>query len=520
MTISPANNTPNIWDITQKKTFFVAAFAIVVGLFSFATAPYILTAIGDDLGFSIDNANILRIAPPAASLLAVFMAGALGDAFGSKKVLLGGALIYCFGVAIVLCSQSFGLILTGRALEGIGAMLLRVVSLALVAAAFPTPAQRAIAFSGFAAVSPITQILGPSMAAPLAGLAGWRTVVGVWLVLGLLFVFTTNKLLPKGESNNKPMEFTTPVLAGLALVVLSSAISAFQASSRTALILLIIAILIITALVTIIRRLKTTAFDFTLPSQPGAIFVLIALASANVADPIFFTALFLQKQHNLLIALTGIALIPLNVGSALGNLIAGPIIARIGAYKTVLTGFLISAAIALSVFSIKPDTPMGVVIAIMSLFMLFKMMASPALLTTVMGLVPARLAGVASSWRNAAQILGIAVGGVLVGSIVFNAFQDSLAAMLNNSAMTTAQANHIASLIRQGQRDLIPGDLQTLPAASLKTLIDPDGPVIKLAQVIGFRTLGPAMALANVVACLALWISKRSQAAARPQTQE
>jgi predicted MFS family arabinose efflux permease len=137
-----------------------------------------------------------------------------------------------------------------------------------------------------------------------------------------------------------------------------------------------------------------------------------------------------------------------------------------------------------------------------------------------MGLVPARLAGVASSWRNAAQILGIAVGGVLVGSIVFNAFQDSLAAMLNNSAMTTAQANHIASLIRQGQRDLIPGDLQTLPAASLKTLIDPDGPVIKLAQVIGFRTLGPAMALANVVACLALWISKRSQAAARPQTQE
>ena len=518
MNSSTSSNTSNAWDSNQKKTFFVAAFAIVVGLYSFATAPYILTAIGDDLGFSIDSANILRIAPPAASLLAVFIAGALGDAFGSKKVLLGGGLIYCIGVAIELGSQSFGLILAGRALEGIGAMLLRVVSLALVAAAFPTTAQRAIAFSGFAAVSPITQILGPSMAAPLAGLAGWRTVVGVWLALGLLFVVTTNKLLPKDGSNNKATEFTTPVLAGLALVVLSSAISAFQSSSKTALILLAIAILVITVLVAIIHRVKTTAFDFTLPSQPGAIFVLIALASANVADPIFFTALFLQKQHNMLIALTGFALIPLNVGSALGNLIAGPIIARIGAYRTVLTGFLISAAIAMSVFSIKPETPMGVVIALMSLFLFFKMLGSPALLTTVMGLVPSHLAGVASSWRNAAQILGVAVGGVLVGSLIFNAFQDSLAAMLDTSAMTTAQADQIASLIRQGHRELISLDLHILPATTLKTLIDPDGPVIDLAQVIGFRTLGPAMALANVVACLALWISKRSQTAVRSQT--
>ena len=515
MTPTHASTASQSWDPNQRRTFIVAAFAIVVGLFSFATAPYLLTAIGEELNFSVDNANLLRIAPPAASLLAVFIAGALGDGFGSKKVLLSGALVYCVGIVIVLTGQSFGAILAGRALEGIGAMLLRVLSLALVAAAFPLPAQRAMAFSGFAAVSPVTQILGPSIAAPLAGFAGWRPVVGLWLLLGFVFIGVAFKLLPKDPDKGKKMEFTTPILAGLALVLLSSAISAFQASSQRGLTILVIAGLVMVALVVLVKRLKTPAFDFTLPAQPGAIFVLVALAASNVADPIFFTALFLQKQHNLLIAMTGFALIPLNLGSAAGNLIAGPIIARIGAYKTVLTGFLISAAVALTLLFIKPETPIAVVIALMSSFMLFKMMGSPALLTTVMGLVPARLAGVASSWRNASQILGVAIGGVLVGSMVFNTFQDSLTSLLDQGGLTITHAQDIANLIRQGNRELISVDPGTMPGPDLNILIDPDGHAVSLAQVMAYRTLGPAMALANVATCLALWISKRTQSAAQ-----
>ena len=137
-----------------------------------------------------------------------------------------------------------------------------------------------------------------------------------------------------------------------------------------------------------------------------------------------------------------------------------------------------------------------------------------------MGLVPARLAGVASSWRNAAQILGVAVGGVLVGGMVLNTFQGALASMLDNSALTTVQADQIANLIRHGHRELIPMDIPHVHRPALNDLIDRDGPVINLAQAIGYRTLGPAMALANVIACLALWISRRSQTAARTHNQD
>jgi hypothetical protein len=137
-----------------------------------------------------------------------------------------------------------------------------------------------------------------------------------------------------------------------------------------------------------------------------------------------------------------------------------------------------------------------------------------------MGLVPARLAGVASSCRNPAQILGVAVGGVLVGGMVINTFQDSLASMLNNSALTTAQADQIDNLIRHGHRELIPMDIAHVHAPTLNNLIDPDGPEINLAQVIGYRTLGPTMALANGVTCLALWISQRTQIATHPHSTD
>ncbi|MEI8251748.1 MAG: MFS transporter [Synechococcus sp. ELA057] len=520
MAASTSSTTPQTWKPIQKKTFIVAAFAIVVGLFSLETAPYILTEISEQLDFSIENANIIRIAPYAASLLAVFIAGTLGDIFGSKKVLLGGAMIYCVGTVIALSAQSFAVILTGRALEGIGTMLLRVVSLAMVTAAFPSPAQQAIAFSGFAAVSPATQIFGPSIAAALAGLAGWRPVVGAWLLLGVLFMMTTAKLLPRDPGKNQKPEFTTPILAGLALILLLSAITAFQTSSRQGLALLAIAVIALGLLSAIIKRLKSPAFDWTLPSQPGAIFILLALAAANATDPIFFTTLFLQKQHNLLVAATSFALIPLNVGTTLGNLIAGPIIARIGAYRTILTGFLISAAIALSFLFIKTDTPIAVIIAMTSSFLLFKMIGSPAMLTMVMGLVPARLAGMASSWRNASQILGVAIGGVVVGSIIFNTFQSSLTELIDNSPLPRAQAEHIAGLIRQGNRELIPLDLASMPAPALNDLIQPDGPAVNMAEIIAYRALGPAMAVSNVVACLALWVSKQTQTAALRRAAE
>ena len=503
------------WDSMQRKTFIVAAFAIVVGLFSFSTAPVILTAIGEELNFSIEKANLLRIVPPAASLLTVFIAGALGDVFGGKKVLLGGGFLYCLGIVIVIAGHSFGAIVAGRALEGIGAMLLRVLSLALVAAAFPLHAQRAIAFSGFAAVSPITQIVGPSLAAPLAGLAGWRMVVAMWLLLGVLFLLVSAKLLPHDENKNKNMEFGTPILAGLVLVLISSSISSFQGSSQAGIVILIAAAIAIGALAMMIRYLKSPSFDLTLPTQPGALFVLIAIASANAADPIFFTGLFLSKKYDLMIAITSLALIPMNIGAAIGSAIGGPIMARIGPYKAIISGYLISAAIALTVIFIKPDTHIAVIISVMSSFMLFKMIGTPALMTTVMGLVPAQFAGVASSWRNASQILGVAIGGVLVGSLVFNTFHESLATTLDQTALTSAKAKEIAGLIRQGNREQITVDPRMIPQQELVTLIAPDGHVVESAQVMAYRTLGPAMAAGNLISCFALWMSKRTQAAAQ-----
>ena len=515
MTTNIATAKQEAWSPSQKQAFTIAALAIVVYVFSFATAPYILTAIGKDLGFSNDNANLLRIAPPAASLLTVFIAGILGDIIGRKKVLLLGGGIYCAGIGVVYLSQSFELLLAGRALEGIGVMLLRVISLALIAGSFTTATQRAVALAGFAAISPLVQVVGPLIVAPMAQSLGWHAVVVLWLFIGVVFLGATLKILPWDDSKEKQsFELITPSLAGITLVLLSLSISAFQKSIEHGMVLLAATVGAGLLLLAFVRRLNAPSFNFKLPAQPGAIFVLLAVAAGNAADPLFFAALFFQKHHNLLIAATGFAMIPLNLSSAIGNFIAGPIIARIGPYRAVLTGFLISAAIALTLLFITPATSIGALIGLLSVFLLIKTIGAPALLTTIMGLLPPQLAGVTASWRNACQILGVTIGGVLLGSLVFNTFEASLTAGFDQTSLTTEQSQELADLIRNGKRDLLLQEIPEVQAPLLQKIAHPDGPIVDAAQVMAFRTLGPVMAFTNILTCLALWLSKRAQRSA------
>ena len=65
--------------------------------------------------------------------------GVLGDMFGRKRLLLGGALLIVVGAALCASAQEVHLMWIGQAIAGIGAGALYPISLAMIAAAAPTP---------------------------------------------------------------------------------------------------------------------------------------------------------------------------------------------------------------------------------------------------------------------------------------------------------------------------------------------------------------------------------------------
>jgi MFS family permease len=127
-----------------------------------------------------------------AALLLV--GGALGDAYGHRRVVLSGLAL--FGAASAGCglAPSAGVLVAARVLQGVGAALLLPGTLAIITRAFPEPAAQARAIGVWAGVGSVALPAGPVLGGGLVAAWGWRSVflvnVPVVLVAALLALRT------------------------------------------------------------------------------------------------------------------------------------------------------------------------------------------------------------------------------------------------------------------------------------------------------------------------------------------
>ena len=101
--------------------------------------------------------------------------GGLADAFGRRRMMCTGAVI--FGIASIWAglSGSAASIIAARALQGVGGALLAPASLAIVSAAFP-PGERGRALGLWAAFSAVSIAFAPPLGGLLIELWSWRAV--------------------------------------------------------------------------------------------------------------------------------------------------------------------------------------------------------------------------------------------------------------------------------------------------------------------------------------------------------
>ncbi|GHI04044.1 MFS transporter [Streptomyces cellostaticus] len=118
---------------------------------------------------------------PVAVLELTF--GVLGDLFGRRRLLIGGALLLCAGEVVAATASGVHQLWTGQALAGLGAAALFPTSLAMIAAGTHSAAQRARAIAVWA-----SSLSGGGFLAPLLGgitgtYGSWRSAFVVVAVL-------------------------------------------------------------------------------------------------------------------------------------------------------------------------------------------------------------------------------------------------------------------------------------------------------------------------------------------------
>ncbi len=106
-----------------------------------------------DLGFSNDYRQWIVTAYALAFGSLLLLGGRLGDLFGRKTTFITGLIGFAVASAIGGAAQSFGVLVSARAAQGVFGALLAPAALSLLTTTFTDPSERAKAFGIFGAIA-------------------------------------------------------------------------------------------------------------------------------------------------------------------------------------------------------------------------------------------------------------------------------------------------------------------------------------------------------------------------------
>ncbi|WP_051551604.1 DHA2 family efflux MFS transporter permease subunit [Nocardioides sp. URHA0020] len=189
--------------MTDLKSRWLALYVLCLGdlmiVLDSSIVNVALPSIQSDLGFSqsalawVVNAYLLTF---GGFLL---LSGRLGDLLGSRRVFLGG--VVAFVAASVACglAPTAGLLVLGRAVQGLGGAAVSAVALSLIVGLFTDPAERAKAMGFFGFVMSGGGAVGVLLGGVLTGLLSWHWIFLVNVPIGVAVFVAARRVLPTDE---------------------------------------------------------------------------------------------------------------------------------------------------------------------------------------------------------------------------------------------------------------------------------------------------------------------------------
>jgi EmrB/QacA subfamily drug resistance transporter len=203
-------------------TLVAAYLGLFVGLIDANAINLALPAIRDDLGGGISGAQWTIDAYNITFAAVLPTSGSLGDRFGRRTLLRVGLVTFVAASLVCAAAPSLPLLLVARAAQGVGAALMLPQGLAITAAAFPIPAERARATAAWAMAAAMSTAVGPILGGVLTDSLGWRYIFWLNAPVGVVALLMTYRYLPESRDPDAAhIDVPGQVLAMLSLGVLT-----------------------------------------------------------------------------------------------------------------------------------------------------------------------------------------------------------------------------------------------------------------------------------------------------------
>jgi MFS transporter, DHA2 family, methylenomycin A resistance protein len=401
-----------------------------------------LNSIGASLGGGISELQWVVSIYTVAFAALILTAGALGDRVGAKRIFMAGFAVFTVASLGCAIAPTSTILISARAVQGVGAAILVPNSLALLNHAYPDAKERGRAVGWWLAGASVGLTAGPPVGGALITLVGWRSIFLVNLPIGLAGIWLTWRYASDTPRAGRKLDLPGQAAAICALGTLAAALieGGRLGWSDAQVIATFCAAAILTVLF-VLREQRADQPMLPLSLFSHRVFARTTLIGLLVNIPfyglIFVFSLYFQKINDLSALATGLAFVPM-MGAVLPvNLLAPRLAERFGGPATVAAGALISAAACLALLGVDRGTGypalcvpligMGCGIAL----------SVPPLTSALLGSVDKALSGVAAGVLNSSRQTGSVLGVALFGSLIGpgNTFVFGLRAALIISAI-------------------------------------------------------------------------------------
>jgi EmrB/QacA subfamily drug resistance transporter len=433
---------------SKPGTLAVVCLATAMLMLDIAVVNTALPHIARDLNAGLTGVQWVVDAYTLALATVVLSAGSVADRFGRRRIFIWGMGLFTLSSLACALAQSIAVLDGARAVQGTAAAMLFASSLAILADAYPGPAERAQAFALYGAMIGASFALGPLVGGALTSGFSWQAVFYVNLPLGILALVVSYAWLresndPAARRIDWPGQAT--LTAGLFLLVLALLRGNQEGWASTRILAeLIGGGLLLLAFVLVERHARE-------PMLPLGLFRNRAFTGAQVAafsiSASFFAlflymTLYLQEVLHLSPFDTGLVYLPGTILMFIVSAASAQLADRTSP-GALITGGLILVAAGLALMTLAGvDSTWLALLPGLLVVCVGTGLVNPALASVALGSVETTQSGLAAGINDAFR-----QGGIAVGVAAFGALFSASAALGHGSPEEYVTGLHHALLI-------------------------------------------------------------------------
>ena len=390
----------------------------------------------------------------------LLLGGRMGDIFGRRRMFVFGLGLFTLGSFLAGIAPNFGLLLAGRAIQGVGGAIASPTALSLITTEFEEGEARTKALGVYAAVSGAGAALGLLLGGILTNYLSWRWVLFVNVPIGIVLMTGAFLYLHESDRLKGKFDFVGALLsvAGMVATVYGFIHVAHSGWSNTetfvvfaAAILLLVGFVYYEAKVVAEPMMPMRIFE---NRNRGGAYLVMFVVGAAMFGMFYFITFFVQGVRDYSALKAGFAFLPVALTIGITSQIVARILTRVGLKPLLITGTVLITLSLLWFSTVNPDSGYftkllpGMITLAVAMGCLFVPLTSAAV-----SQVANTDAGLASALLNVGQQVGGALG-LSVMTTVFG----------------TAGRNYASS----HQKDLRPG-IGKLPSDVQGQLVGPNG---------------------------------------------